>query len=139
MLRLLILLMAVGAVLYGLTVLTPQSEISRVVTETLESGKPLEKLKSEWQAMQSRLGRDAKPTNTSDVTPPDFGMAPPAPAVDSVLRDVPVDGEGTDSSPETTHVRHRDQYTDDDVLAVNRESTRIFQRIEQLVKEEWED
>lgn len=136
MLRLLILLIAVGTVLYGLTVLTPQSKVSRVVTETMESGQPLEKLKSEWQAMQSRLGKDAEPSNAPDVTPPVSGMEPPNPTVDSVLRDVPtVQKVPDDQHSETTYVRHSDQYTDDDVLTVNRESMQIFQRIEQLVKE----
>lgn len=142
MLRILIVLIAVGAVLYALAALSPQTGQS--VAMPSEMAKPLAALKSRWTEAKAAQEVVSEPTPEPIDAPPsevmDEAMPPQAAAVSvpetpqqpsPPVRDVLQQTQAAVSTP----ARHKDQYTERDVLAVNRDSVKIFSRIEQLFNE----
>lgn len=140
MLRAFVALMAVGVVLYALTALTPQPGNSVAVATGV--AKRLESLKTQWDDIQvsGEEAHEAIPDDLpasevidAEIPPQVVGGSTPAESRHATppVRDTLQQTQETVTVP----ARHEDQYTERDVLAVNRDNAEILNRIEQLFNE----
>ncbi len=156
MLRMFVVLMAVGVVLYGFGVLTPQTSTAIPGVPNFDIGNPIEAIKSRWLSARAdsenevakspddsstpQPAPDTKPgrvladdSGKEDTVPGDKQAS--TPAVNDVILDAKIaktEKQAPDFGTVTATNRHKNQHTDRDVLAVHRESAGIFKRIERI-------